>query len=189
MPADRFVALLRGVNVGGHHRMPMAELRGALAAAGFADVRTYIQSGNVVFDRPGTGVASTDESAIAAEVAAIIDVTFGWSVPVLVRRFDDIERIAASHPAAGGDVPAKWLHVFLLERVPVGSGAEHVLDPERYAPDRWIVDGREVYVTYPEGSGRSKLTIDVVERALGVTATARNVSTLAKVVDLGRQGS
>jgi len=188
MTADRFVAFLRGINVGGHHRLPMADLRAALEAAGLLDVRTYIQSGNVVFDRPSELVVGEDadaELAIAGEIATAVDDACGWSVPVVVRRFDDIERIAGAHPDANGEVPPKWLHVLLLDRAPCESGTAP--DPSRYAPDRWVVDGREIYATYPEGSGRSRLTIDVFENAFGVMATARNLSTLAKIVELGRR--
>jgi uncharacterized protein (DUF1697 family) len=188
MAADRFVAFLRGINVGGHHRLPMTDLRVALEAAGLLDVRTYIQSGNVVFDRPGERGVADDadiELAIADEIASAVEDACGWSVPVVVRRFDDIERVAGAHPDANGEVPPKWLHVFLLDRAPGASRAAP--DRARYAPDRWVVDGREIYATYPVGSGRSKLTIEVFERAFGVTATARNLSTLAKIVELGRR--
>lgn len=186
MPDGRFVALLRGVNVGGHNRLPMAELRAALGSAGFDDVRTYIQSGNVVFDRSDVP-DRTAEATLASEIGAVLDDEFGWSVPVLVRPFADIVRVAGAHPDLGGDVPPKWLHTLLLDRVPSDSDMSEGPDPERYAPDRWVVDGREIHATYPEGSGRSKLTIDVFEKAFGATATGRNVSTLSKIVELGEQ--
>ena len=188
MTADRFVAFLRGINVGGHHRLPMADLRVALEAAGLLDVAPTSRAATWCSHRPSElGVADDAdvEVAIAGEIATAVADSWGWSVPVVVRRLDDIERVAGAHPDAHGDVPPKWLHVFLLDRAPVGSGSAP--DPARYCTDRWVVDGREIYATYPEGSGRSRLTIDVFEKAFGVTATARNLSTLAKIVELGRR--
>lgn len=181
MTLDPFVALLRGINVGGHRRLPMAELRSALEVAGFGGVRTYIQSGNVVFDRPAV---DTDEEGVAASIRTVIADSCGMAVPVLVRPLGEIERVVAAHPGVGGDVPDKWLHVFFLDRA-----VDHAVgpDPEKFSPDRWVLQGREVFVTYPTGSGRSKLTIDVFERSFDVTATARNLTTLAAIVALGRR--
>lgn len=176
MPSEPQVALLRGINVGGRHVVPMADLRAALELAGLRDVRTYIQSGNVVF-RPGDTVPG-------ATVRGVVRETFGFDVPVIVRSLDEVERIAGAHPGVGGAVPAKWLHVFLLDRQ---ADADDAPDPERFGADRLVVDGREVYATYPNGVGRSKLTLDVVERAFGAVATARNLSTLTAIVALGRR--
>lgn len=175
-----WVALLRGINVGGRRRLPMADLRAALEQTGLREVRTYIQSGNVVFE---TDSPDADESALAGAIAAAIDAASGLDVPVIVRTLDDIERVANAHPDADGDVAPAWLHVFLFDRPAVAGDAP---DPDRFLPDRWELDRREMYVTYPSGAGRSKLTIDVVERALGVVATARNVTTLRALVGLGR---
>jgi uncharacterized protein (DUF1697 family) len=182
-----WAALLRGVNVGGHNRLPMADLRAALTAAGLIDVRTYIQSGNVVFD---TDPASTpdgrtwDDSTLASLISAAITSSSSLTVPVVVRPVAELARIGRQHPEAGGDVPEKWLHVFLLDGVTHGGDQ---LDTERFRPDRIALADREVYATYPEGSGRSKLTIEVVERAFGVTATARNLTTIGRLVALASE--
>jgi uncharacterized protein (DUF1697 family) len=175
----RWAALLRGINVGGHNRLPMADLRVALTAAGLTDVRTYIQSGNVVFDAEPEG--AWDETSLASLISTAITASSGLNVPVVIRPVDQLARIAGEHPDAGGPVPEKWLHVFLLDG-PAAGGS--VPEAERYHPDRIVLGEREVYVTYADGSGRSKLTIDVVERAFGVTATARNVTTIGRLVAL-----
>jgi uncharacterized protein (DUF1697 family) len=156
----------------------MADLRSLLTAAGLAEVRTYIQSGNVVFETSG---GSASESSLATTISDAVAAGVGLRVPVVVRTFDDIARIADSHPDSGGSVPPKWLHVFLLDRV---ADPGRLPDPARYAPDVATVDGREIYVTYPTGAGRSTLTIELMERAFGVTATARNLSTLTKIRSL-----
>lgn len=178
---DRRVALLRGVNVGGRNLLSMAALREALEAAGMEEIRTYIQSGNVVV-RPVDAAAGDD--ALAEAVRSVIRDEFGLDVPVIVRSLDELEWVAGAHPDAGGEVPPKWLHVDLLDRPADPSDSP---DAARFGADRWVVDGREIYATYPTGSGRSKLTTDVIERSFGVVATARNLTTLAAIVDLGRR--
>ncbi len=180
MASVRHVALLRGINVGGRNVLPMADLRSALGSSGLLDVRTYIQSGNVVFRTDD----AIEEVAVADSIRSVISDTFGLDVPVIVRPLDDLERVAGAHPNDGGGVPPKWLHVFLLDRPADPADAP---DTGRFGADRWVVDGREIYATYPSGSGRSKLTIDVIERSFGVVATARNLATLAAIVDLGRR--
>lgn len=181
MSSEPHVALLRGINVGGHKMIPMAELRAALESAGMSDVRTYIQSGNVVFCPAD---AAAGEADLVDAVRSVVGDRFDLDVPVVVRSLVDIERIAGAHPDAGREVPPKWLHVYLLDRSADPADAP---DPGRFGDDRLVVDGREIYATYPSGSGRSKLTLDVVERSFGVTATARNLSTLAAIVALGRR--
>ena len=176
MASEPQVALLRGINVGGRNVLPMAELRSALETSGMSDVRTYIQSGNIVF-------RSADPDPALA-IGTVIRDAFGIEAPVVVRSLDMLDRIAVARPELGGDVPPKWLHAFVLDRPADASAAP---DPDRFDPDRLVVDGREIYATYPNGSGRSKLTLDVIERSFGVVATARNVSTLAAIVALGRR--
>lgn len=180
----RWAALLRGVNVGGRNRLPMADVRDALTAAGLLDVRTYIQSGNIVFDCDDA--VDHDPTSLASSISAAIASASGVSVPVVVRPVDELRRIATSHPDRGGEVPDKWLLIFLFDR-PVDAGAAP--DGARFLPDRMVIGEREAFVTYPAGSGRSKLTIDVVERAFGVTATARNVTTIERIVALADAAS
>ncbi len=181
MASGRHVALLRGINVGGRNVLPMADLRSALESSGLLDVRTYIQSGNVVFRTDDGAIEDVD---VTDSIRSVISDTFGLDIPVIVRPLDDLERVAGAHPDDGGDVPPKWLHVFLLDRPADPADGP---DTGRFGADRWVVDGREIYATYPSGAGRSKLTIDVIERSFGVAATARNLTTLAAIVDLGRR--
>lgn len=174
----RWIALLRGINVGGGNRLPMADLRVTMAELGFERVTTYIQSGNIVFDAD-----DADEQRLAERLAAAIADRHGTSVPVVLRTAAEIGRVAERHPAIGGGLDPKLLHVHFLDAAPSARSVAS-LDPRAHAPDGWVVDGREVYVHYPNGSGRSKLTIDVFERAFGVTATARNLNTVRKLVEL-----
>ncbi len=180
--SHRWVALLRGINVGGRNRLPMAELRKTLGAIGLENVRTHIQSGNVVFD---AGPADS-EATLAAAIADAIDAQHRLRVPVVVRPLAEIADIARSHPHETGDTPPNWLLVFVLDGPVVPAESP---DPEHFEPDRFALGEREVYATYPNGSARSKLTIEVFEKAFGVTATARNLNTLRKIVELGERPS
>lgn len=183
MATQRWAAFLRGVNVGGRRPVVMAELRREIVRAGADAVRTHIQSGNLLVDvDDGLAAAAGDvERLVSAATLAVA----GLDVPVRARTVDDLARIVASHPDAGAEVPDTFLHVILLDRV---VDAARRPDPDRHGPDRLHVDGSELYATYPGGAGRSKLTLDLIERSFGASGTARNLSTLAKVVELGRAG-
>ncbi len=175
----RWIALLRGINVGGHNRLPMADLRATASSLGHRNVTTWIQSGNLVFD--------SDESSpqvLAAELASAIEDRHGLRVPVVLRTREELAAIVGRHPGLGEDVPSKLLQVVFLSDSPPPDRVAS-LDPDSHAPDRWELHGREIFISYPEGSARSKLTIDVFERAFGVTATARNVNTVDRLVEIG----
>jgi uncharacterized protein (DUF1697 family) len=175
--ARTYAALLRGINVGGKNKLPMPELRSLLEDAGYEDVVTYIQSGNAVLRSPvgRDRLARTLEEQIAAR--------FSLAVRVVLRTHGELERIAAANPfGADGDEP-KGLHVVFLDRVPK-AGAIAALDPNRSPGDEFRVAGSEIYLRYPHGSGRSKLTLDYFERRLEVAGTARNWNTLLKLIEL-----
>lgn len=170
-----WVALLRGVNVGRHNRLAMADLRRSVDALGYSGVATLLQSGNVVFD------GDDDEATVADRFRRLLVERHELSVPVVVRRGDDLAGLADRHPFADGSTDPKLLHVAFLDREPdVSTGP----DPDRWAPDRWAVDGRELFLAYPGGSARSKMTIEQFERSWGVTATARNLHTVAKLAEM-----
>jgi len=176
-----FVALLRGINVGGRALVSMPELTSLLASMGLEDVSTYIQSGNVVFSSP-----APDEQALAAGIEERITEAFGVSTTVLLRTPAELAEIAGDNPFLGRDADVSKLHVVFLS-APPPAGAVEELDPERSPPDEFRVRGREIYLKLPHGAGRSKLTIDYFERRLGVRATARNWRTLTKLIELSER--
>ena len=176
-----WVALLRGINVGGANKVAMKDLRASVSSLGYADVVTYIQSGNVVFD---TGDDAT-ESAVNEAIRSLLVETHGLEVPVVVRTATEFEGAADRHPDADGGIDPKLLHVAFLDRTPAAAAVAD-LDPQEWDPDRWSLVGRELYLTYPDGSARSKMTIDRFERPWGVTATARNLNSVRKIVELAR---
>ena len=173
-----FAALLRGINVGGKNKIPMAELKPALESLGLEDVVTYIQSGNVVFTS-----SKRSADAVAADVERQIAKVFGVDVAVLLRTPAQLRKIAADNPFLGKGADVSKLHVVFLDAAP-GKGAIAELDPDRSPPDEFSVRGQEIYLRLPNGAGRSKLTIDWFERGLGVRATARNWKTLGKLIEL-----
>jgi uncharacterized protein (DUF1697 family) len=175
-----FVALLRGINLAGKNKVPMAELRTALESLGLEDVATYIQSGNVVFGARG---GSADQ--LGRRIQRGIAEAFGIEVGVILRTPAELAKVAAGNPflRAGAD-PAR-LHVLFLSGKPARKAAAE-LDPDRSPPDEFELVDRELYLHTPNGFGRSKLTVDYFERVLGVAATARNWRTVTKLVELAR---
>ncbi|MEO1062257.1 MAG: DUF1697 domain-containing protein [Actinomycetota bacterium] len=171
------VALLRGINVGGRRRVPMAELREVAEGLGLDAVRTHLQSGNLLFapdGRPPELVAGVLAEAIADQ--------FGFEVPVVVATAEDL-RITSEHPFDDRDVDEAMLHVLFLDRRP-DAAAVLALDPDRSPGDRYAVEGRFAYLRFGEGSARSKLTVDWFERSLDVVATGRNLRTVRKLAEL-----
>jgi uncharacterized protein (DUF1697 family) len=168
-----YVSLLRGINVGGHKPIRMEELRGIYAAAGMTQVKSYLQSGNVVFDSP-----DADRSSIAAKLEAAIAAAYGYPVTVMLRTPADMQRILTGNPflEAHGAETAK-LHVVFLAAAPSKADAAALADLPG-EPEELSVAGEEVYVYYPNGAGRSKLTNAFFEKKLRTAATARNWNTI-----------
>lgn len=169
------VALLRGINLGPHKKVPMAELRDLATGLGLANPETYVQSGNLVFD------TSLGEADLVEKLEAAIEDRFGFDVPVISRSGEEMAAVARTHPFADLGLDDKMLHVAFLDRAP-DQPPEELIDADTYTPDRFHGNGRDVYLAYPGGLGRSKLNHGLLERKLGVRATLRNwrtVTTLA----------
>jgi uncharacterized protein (DUF1697 family) len=174
-----WVALLRGVNVGGHNKVPMAELRKVCASLGFASVATYIQSGNLVFRAGG------EADDIAGRLRSAIAERFGCDVPVVLRTATDLERALAGNPFARAGEDAPGLHVgFLAE--PASAETVAAMPPKPPGREVFHVDGGEVYLLYPDGMGRSKLTTAYFDRALDTTMTVRNCRTVTRLAEMAR---
>ena len=172
---QRWAAFLRGINVGGKHKVPMAELRAFFAELGASDVRTYIQSGNVAF-RAAEAVAAE----IAAGFAALTEARFGFAVPSAVRSAPELRAVLRANPFLADGADEKALHVLFLTGEP-DPAAVAALDPQRSAPDAFAVRGREVYLHLPNGVARTRLTNAYFDRILGTTSTGRNWRTVATV--------
>lgn len=173
----RHVLLLRGINLGARRRVPMARLREVLTSAGYEDVRTHLQSGNVVLTSP------SDATTLERDGAQILRAAFGFEIAVMVRTRDELAAAVAADPFGDeADDPARY-QVSFLAGYPDPAGVEDLLSAE-IAPERVAVRGREVYAWHPGGVGRSELAKLITERRLGVAVTARNWRTVTKLLEL-----
>ncbi len=168
-----YVALLRGVNVGGKNILPMKDLAAMFTAAGCTQVQTYIQSGNVVFR-----AAPGRTKLIAAEVAEQIESAFGLRVPLVMRSASQMSEVVASNPFLGES--EEFLHAYFLADSPALDNVAK-LDPDRSSPDRFIVREQEIFVHLPNGMARTKLTNAYFDSKLNTTSTARNWRTVKKL--------
>jgi len=172
----RWIILLRGVNVGGHGKTPMAALRQALRDAGADNVATYIQSGNLIFDHP-----EPDPAKIADWTSDLIERQFGHRPPALA--FTGAE-LQALHDASPFPEPAepKFLHFHLFRDTPAPDAVDR-LTPDLYDGEQLRLTGTCLYHWPPKGFGISKVA-QKVPRALGVTTTARNLKSVRAILDL-----
>ncbi len=174
------VALLRGINLGPRNRIAMPALRAALTEAGFEDVRTYVASGNVVLS------SSLSPNKLAARCTRLIGEEFGLDIDVVVRTRDELAEVVKRNPL--GDVakdPKRYQVSFLARKL--SDRVVEKLERARAEPERFVVAGREIYAWHPDGVGRSKLWAALAGKGLGVTATARNWSTVTKLLEMASE--
>ncbi len=185
MPADEgtgvngvHIALLRGINVGGRNRLPMKELVEMFVGAGCDDVRTYIQSGNVLF---------RSDPALGGDIPALISTAifnrFGYRVPIITRTAQELGEVVGANPFVEAGAEADKLHVVFLAGQPDAVALES-LDPNRSPGDEFAVLGREVYLHCPEGFARTRLTNSYFDSRLTTTSTTRNWRTVARLLEL-----
>ena len=169
--------MLRGINVGGKRRVPMADLRRTLAEAGFADVETYVQSGNIALDSAAT------PAKLEPELATLIEQRFGFEVPVIVRSAKQLAAVVRRDPFADiAENPKRYQVSFLSG--PLSADAVSRLRELAHDSERVAVHGREVYAWHPDGVARSKLASALAGAGLGVIATARNWTTVGKLLQM-----
>jgi uncharacterized protein (DUF1697 family) len=173
-----WIALLRGVG-GGIRPLPMRPLAAALQARGFSDVRTYIQSGNVVFRH-----ASRSAPALARLISACIADDFDMDVNVLVLSVEELERAMAGNPFPEAEAAPTTVHVFFLAGAPPGSRLD-ALQAIKAPTEQFVLNRRVLYVHTPQGFGISKLGKQA-QRLLGVDATARNWRTVSRILALAK---
>ncbi len=171
-----YVALLRGVNVGGRNKLPMATLRAVATGCGFGDVETYIQSGNAVFRSP-LGAAKVETTLHDAILAAT-----GVDSRVVLRTAAELPRVVIDNPFLARGADEKMLHVTFLYR---GSTPMlDAVDAQLYAPDEVAVIGAHAYLHTPNGLGRSKIAAEPLIRKLGLHGTTRNWRTVTRLAEM-----
>ena len=172
-----YVALLRGVNLGRHNKVPMPALRTLVEGLGYDDVSTYIQSGNLVL------TTSDSASVVGEKVTKAIAEELGLDVPVLVRSRPQLKKVVEANPFAKKAKDVAHLHVVFLATKPPAAKVKALTGAD-WGADEVAVTGTEAYLHLPNGYGRANLNNMVVEKKLGVVATARNWRTTTKLLDL-----
>jgi uncharacterized protein (DUF1697 family) len=175
---DTFIALLRGINVGGKHRVPMPELRALCVDIGCENVRTYIQSGNVVLTSRETA------AALERRLEQAIEQQFGFSVPALVRSASSWASYVKSNPFPGeAEREGNWV-LLVLSKLPPSASAASELQQRAAQGERVVKQGDAVWIHYAGGVGRSKLSPAVLDRHVGSPVTARNWRTVLKLSEM-----
>lgn len=175
------IALLRGINVGGKHRVPMAELRTLLEAQGLTDPRTLLQSGNAVFDAGRKSAASVETMLEAA-----LHKQFGFAIDFMVRSAAEWQRVIDDNPFADAakKSPGHFIVMFLKHKPTakqVAAATDVVAGPEEIQ-----FAGREAYIIFPNGIGKSKLNFPKLEKQIGCSGTMRNWNTVLKLAELAK---
>jgi len=173
----RQVALLRGINIGSRNRIAMPALREALAEAGYEDVETYVQSGNVVLS------ASEKPAALERSLERLIEQRFELAIPVVVRTRAQLAKAVGKNPLA--DVahdPKRYQVAFLRSKL--SREAADALGAAAIEPEQVVIDGLQIYSWHDAGVARSKLWAAIASKKLGVDATARNWTTVTTLLEM-----
>ncbi len=169
-----YIALLRGINVGGHKKLKMADLKLLFEDLGFKNVTTYIQSGNVIF-------SSEEKTALATKISTEIESRFGWQVPVLIITKAALAEIIENCPFE--DAKKIEAYFVLLDSEPKKELVAEVTKIE-YPNEEFIISPTVIYCYYKNGIGKAKTTTNFFEKKLQLSATTRNYKTLSKLLSM-----
>lgn len=177
-----YVSLFRGINVGGNHQVSMADLKAVYESLGLQHVLTYIQSGNVVFHG-----AEADVPQLQKQIEAAFEQQFGFHSEVFVRTVAEFDEIIERNPFQDQqDKESKWVVVMFLAARPDDTAQDN-LRKAYDGPEEIFFIGQEMYIYYPNGIGRSKLSGNVIERKLKTVGTARNWNTILRLQEMLQQ--
>ncbi len=174
-----WIALLRGVNVGGNNILPMKELRDLVTGLGCKNVRTYIQSGNCIFQS-----RERNASVIETQVGEAIEKKFGFRPCIFALPAEALDAVLADNPYRQSDDDPKSVHIFFLAK-PVAGADLGALEAFRKGGEDFTLTDRAFYLFAPDGIGRSKLAAKI-ERYVPVQMTARNLRSVMKIAELAR---
>jgi uncharacterized protein (DUF1697 family) len=175
------ISILRGINVSGKNKIPMVELKALYEKSGFKNVTTYIQSGNVVFSAD-----KKELNSLPLKISQLIFKNYGYTVPVIIRTADEMETLINENPLLkikGIDI--EKLHVTFLSEDPHKVNLEKIKEFQ-YLPDKYLISGKEIYLSCPNGYGNTKLSNTFFENKLKVTATTRNWRTVNELLRIGK---
>ncbi len=174
-----YISMLRGINVSGQKKIKMEVLKKLYESLGFQNVRTYIQSGNIIFE-----CSDTDISELIHQIEQKIKNSFGFDVLVLIRTRNEIQKLIKNTPFAKKD-PSK-LHITFLSDMPAKSPVDEI-NEAKDKTEEFFISGKEIYLLCSNGYGRSKLSNNFFERKLKLSATTRNWKTVNKLLELAEQ--
>lgn len=177
---NTWIALFRGINVGGHRKLPMKELVTELENLGLSDVTTYIQSGNAIFRS-----VETEPSVLSDRIANAIQSSHGFQPRVLVLSLEEFRAAAAASPFPTADAESKTVHLYFLSE-PTTKPDLDAMDAVKKDREEYVLSKKVLYLRTPDGFGKSKLA-ERVERSLGVEATARNWRSVTKILEIAEQ--
>lgn len=177
---NTWIALFRGINVGGHRRLPMKELVVELEKLDLCDVNTYIQSGNAIFHSD-----ENSASALSEKIAQAIQTSHGFRPDVMVLSADAFRTAAENNPFPTSEAASKTVHLYFLAE-PETAPELSLLDAVQSGREEYHLGQQVLYLHTPDGFGNSKLA-QKVPRALGVSATARNWRTVTKILEIAEQ--
>jgi uncharacterized protein (DUF1697 family) len=176
-----YIALLRGINVGGKNLIKMADLQNLCSNLGLQNISTYIQSGNIVF-----GSKSKSKDAIQKLLETSIKSSFSLDVPVVVKKYDDLKKAVEAYPFPynAEDKIVQAYISFAQNKIAVDATK---IPSEKFTPDKAIVDENGIYYFYKDGAGQSKLTNAAIEKICGCIATQRNIKTCYKLLEMAEE--
>jgi uncharacterized protein (DUF1697 family) len=176
------ICMLRGVNVGGHNMIKMDALKALCVSLKLKDPQTYVQSGNVIFSS-----GEKDLSKLARRIQDAIEKTFGFRPGVMLRTMAELQDVVARNPFAkrSGIEPGKLLVNFLV--ADPGKDAREKALAIKVGPEEMHLIGREAYIYFPNGQGRSKFPWAAIERALGTSSTGRNWNSVTKMLEMAEK--
>lgn len=175
---NTYIALLRGINVGGNNKLPMKELVAVLEDLGLKNVRTYIQSGNVVFQ-----TEREDRSALSQEITAAIGQSHGFSPAILLLNVDELRTALGQNPYPEGESEPKSVHFFFMDGEPKINW--ELLEQLKTSSERYQLIDHVFYLHTPDGLGRSKLA-EKLGKGWGVNVTARNWRTVSEIMTMAK---
>ena len=169
----------------GHNKIQATELSALYHKMGFKDVRTYIQSGNVIFSLD----EKTDINRVESEIESAILKKFNYNIPVLIRTISEINKVISENPFIDEmNFDPSRLAVIFLHEMPSGEQVEKVKNVD-YPPDKFKIIGKEIFIYCPNGFGKTKLYTNFFENKMKVTGTARNWKTINNLLEIALEGS
>jgi uncharacterized protein (DUF1697 family) len=175
-----YISLLRGINIGGRNLIKMEQLRAAYAELGFTNIKSYIQSGNLIFDAPDTSLNADLATAIRAKIQAV----WGFDIPTIVRTKAEIAEICAANPLVSAERNHSELHIVFLQEPKANDEAISAMLPLRRDSELLAYRADALFLYCPDGYHKSKIHNNYIEKQLATAATTRNWRTCTTILDL-----